>query len=96
LRAPAEALHGHPLYGRGLVFYHAHEIGNSPWPPEHILINSVHPRHCDEPWRRLHHYFLAFHAEMFEALAETVTGRVVRASLPILLTQVARDVISDG
>jgi hypothetical protein len=59
-------------------FHQAHEIHNSTWLEEHIQINSVHPYHSDEPWRRLHHCLLAFHDEMFEALADTVEGRVVR------------------
>ena len=42
-----EAMSGHPLYGKGLDGYQAHEVFNSRWIEEAITVNSVHPRHSD-------------------------------------------------
>jgi hypothetical protein len=38
-----EAMSGHPLYGKGLDGYRAHEVVNSRWIEEAIKITSVHP-----------------------------------------------------
>jgi hypothetical protein len=50
-----EAIEGHPLHGRGLAGYGAHEVLNSAWIEEAIKVNSVHPNHSDAPFRQLHH-----------------------------------------
>jgi hypothetical protein len=88
-----EALHGHPLNDHGLQFYAAHEVHNSQWLEEHIRINSVHSNHSDAVWRELHHYFLAFHDEMFEAIAAGIEARVVHASLRPLLDQLTAELL---
>ena len=76
-----EAMSGHPLYGKGLDGYQAHEVFNSRWMEEAIKVNSVHPRHSDAPFRRLHHYALLFHDEMLEALALDVESRLVNGTM---------------
>ena len=76
-----EALHGHPLYNRGLDGYRPHLIHNSDWIKEQEAINSVHPYHTGGWSERLNHYFFVFHDEMFEALAKSVSARSVRATL---------------
>jgi len=64
-----EAMAGHPLHGRGLAGYWAHEVVNSAWIEDAIRVNSVQPHHSDAPFRQLHHYVLPSHDEMLEALA---------------------------
>lgn len=76
-----EVMHGHPFSGRGLVPYGAHRIHNSPWLAEEERINSVHPQHTREGFRRLSHYFFAFHDETFEALARDVEIQAVRSTV---------------
>jgi len=88
-----EALHGHPLHGRGLVAYEAHEVRNSAWLEEHIRVNSVHSAHRDEPWRRLRHILLAFHDEMVEVLCREITARVVKGNLGDVASDALKDVI---
>jgi hypothetical protein len=72
---------GHPLYGKGLDGYQAHEVFNSRWIEEAITVNSVHPHHSEVPFRRLHHYALLFHDEMLEALALDVESRLVNGTM---------------
>lgn len=49
-----EAIRGHPLHGKGLAGYRAHEVVNSAWIEDAIKVNSVHPHHSDAPFRQLH------------------------------------------
>ena len=65
-----EVLEGHPLYGRGLDAYRAHEVINSRWLAAEQAINSVHHWYRPEAWTTRKHYLLAFHDECFECLAE--------------------------
>ncbi|MEV4656560.1 hypothetical protein [Micromonospora sp. NPDC049301] len=88
-----EALHGHPLNDKGLEFYAPHEVHNSQWLEEHIRINSVHSNHSDRPWRELHHYFLAFHDEMFETLAAGVETRLIHGTLTPLLNELMKELV---
>ncbi len=88
-----EAREGHPLDGRGLVEYSAHEVIDSTWLDEARRRNSVHEHHSDEAFARLHHYVLLFHDEMVEALAHGIgaslkvgTVRTVLTSLVVGLT----------
>jgi hypothetical protein len=71
-----EAIRGHPLHGKGLAGYRAHEVVNSAWIEDAIKVNSVHPHHSDAPFRQLHHYALLFHDEMLETLALGVESRM--------------------
>lgn len=61
---------GHPLYERGLESYAAHIIENSEWLKQEKRINSVHRGYKEEHWLEKKHYFLLFHDDMFECLAE--------------------------
>lgn len=76
-----EAVSGHPLYGKGLAAYRAHEVFNSAWIQERIEVNSAHPRHSEAPFRQLHHYVLLFHDEMLEVLALGIESRLVQGTL---------------
>lgn len=58
-----------------------------------MAINRVHPSHSDERWRRLHHYFLTFHDETFEALAAGIQGKFVRGTMESLLLDAARRLV---
>ena len=46
-----EAISGHPLHGKGLAGYRAHEVLNSAWIEERIKVNSVHPQNSEVPFR---------------------------------------------
>lgn len=87
-----EALRGHPLHGRGLGGYGVYKVHNSEWIEHAIKVNSVHPHHSDERFRRLHHYVLVFHDEMVEALALSLTvtreETTMRGALAALLERV--------
>jgi hypothetical protein len=80
-----EAIEGHPLHGRGLAGYGAHEVLNSAWIEDAIKVNSVHPNHSDAPFRQLHHYALLFHDEMIEALAQDIESRLVTGTMRAIL-----------
>jgi integrase len=88
-----EALHGHPLHGKGLSGYRAHEVVNSAWIEDAIKINSVHPHHSDVPFRQLHHYALLFHDEMLEALARGIESRLVEGTMRTILAGVADSLV---
>jgi hypothetical protein len=94
LGAPSnEAIRGHPLYGKGLSPYQAHEVANSEWVGQHIKINSAHPQHSDTPFRRLRHYLLLFHDEMAEALADGIQSRLTQGTMRQIMTGLATDLI---
>jgi hypothetical protein len=76
-----EAITGHPLYGKGLDAYRAHEVFNSRWIEDAIAVNSVHPYHSDARFRELHHYAFLFHDEMLEALALGAESRLAKGTL---------------
>jgi hypothetical protein len=82
-----EAISGHPLHGEGLAGYQAHEVLNSVWIEGAIKVNSVHPRHSDASFRRLHHYALLFHDEMLEVLADGIESRLMKGTM--------REIIAD-
>lgn len=86
-----EALHGHPLHGRGLCAYRLHEVRSSEWLEHARRVNSVHPGHSDESFRRLRHYVLPFHDEMVEALGRAIeVARVVGTVRGVLTDLVSR------
>lgn len=80
-----EAISGHPLHGKGLGAYEAHEVFDSGWIEERITVNSVHPQHSEIPFRQLHHYALLFHDEMLEVLARGVESRPVTGTMREIL-----------
>ncbi len=88
-----EAMHGHPLHGKGLVGYQAHEVFNSAWIEDAIKVNSVHPSHSDLPFRKLHHYALLFHDEMLEALASGITAQLVSGTIRGILQHLTGSLI---
>jgi hypothetical protein len=88
-----EAIRGHPLHGKGLAGYRAHEVVNSAWIEEAIKVNSVHPHHSDAPFRQLHHYALLFHDEMLEALARGIESRLVTGTMGTVLGDLAGSLI---
>ncbi len=88
-----EAIAGHPLHGRGLAGYRAHEVLNSEWIEEAIRVNSVHPHHSGAPFRQLHHYALLFHDEMVEALARGIESRLVTGTMQAILQDLVANLI---
>lgn len=88
-----EALHGHPLYSRGLDGYRPYLIYNSEWIAEQDAISTVHERHLGGRHERLNHYFFVFHDEVFEALAQSVSVRAIRATLAECLASAAQAIV---
>ena len=88
-----EAIGGHPLHGKGLDGYRAHEVINSAWIEDAIRVNSVHPHHSGDPFRRLHHYVLLFHDEMLEALADGIEARLTEGTRREILTSLTGNLI---
>jgi hypothetical protein len=88
-----EAVDGHPLYGKGLAAYQAHEVLNSRWIEHAITVNSVHPQHSAAPFRQLHHYLLLFHDEMAEALARGMQARLVHGTMRSILGDLVNSLI---
>ena len=88
-----EAIAGHPLHGKGLAGYRAHEVVNSAWIEDAIRVNSVHPHHSDAPFRQLHHYWLMFHNEMLEALADGIEARLNEGTMREILTSLTGSLI---
>jgi hypothetical protein len=68
-----EAIAGHPLHGKGLRTYAAHQVVNSRWITEEERVNSVHPHHRSAWHDRLNHYVFCVHDSTFECLAEGYT-----------------------
>jgi len=91
-----EAISGHPLHGRGLAAYQAHEVFNSVWIEERVKVNSVHPQHSEAPFRQLHHYALLFRDEMLEALARGIGSRLVEGTLRGILGSLTDSLIDQS
>jgi hypothetical protein len=75
-----EVLRGHPLYGKGLEAYRAHEVMNSRWLAAEQAINSVHAQYRPASWEKRKHYLLFFHDDCFECLAEGYRVTLARCS----------------
>ena len=68
-----EAIHGHPLSGKGLDWMGNYRVRNSEWITEAQRINSVHPYHRGGWHDRLTHYIFAFHDETLECLVKGIS-----------------------
>ena len=88
-----EALHGHRLFGRGLVAYRAHTVERSRWLDEVERINSVHPQHRPESFHDFVHYVLAFHDQTFECLAKDFVLHESLSTFSEALQRCALDVL---
>jgi hypothetical protein len=84
-----EALHGHPLHGRGLEPYAIHEVYGSHWISEAERINSVHPYHQPGWHGTLRHFLITFHDETLECLARDLRAEIHRSSLADTITTTA-------
>jgi hypothetical protein len=88
-----EAVSGHPLHGRGLDAYRAHEVLNSIWIEHVITVNSVHPQHSRALFAGLRHFVLLFHDEMLEVLATGIEARLVKGTTRAILADLANNLI---
>ncbi|MCC7478291.1 hypothetical protein IT575_07500 [bacterium] len=75
-----EALHGHPLYERGLGSYGVYEVLGSDLPKALERINSVHHSHDPEQFEGLRHLIFTFHDGAIECVTYGYSIRV--ESLP--------------
>lgn len=84
-----QALHGHPLYRRGLRPHGAFEIENSSWQEALLKMRRMHAAHRIENYHRYRHFVLAFRDTTFECLAESYSilignGRLRDAAAKVL------------
>ena len=91
-----EVIHGHPLHGRGLYAYGAHEVIHSRWVKELQAINSVHSRYDPARWKHTHHYLLAFHDETVECVAGGFKAEVRRTTLAKACRELLQWVMGTG
>ena len=82
-----EAFAGHPLAERGLRPYGAFEVEGSSWLATLERMNSVHPYHKPERFKKYRHFILSFHDTTFECIAEGFTLGVCRGSVDMALRQ---------
>lgn len=61
-----EAISGHPYYKNGLQAYTIQEVKESDWVEELRKMNSVHPCHKDEHFKKYKHFIFFFHDSCFE------------------------------
>lgn len=85
-----EVLHGHPLYGKGLVGYRAQTVENSNWLKELEAINAVHSNYKPDRWRTFKHYILPFHDSTFECVAKGLKVEVRETTLTKLLAELCQ------
>lgn len=88
-----EAASGHPLYGKGLEVYGAHEIENSKWISELKDIHRVHPYYLEGRWDKRKHYLLFFHDEIFECVAEGYSIEKRTATLEEISIEITKKLI---
>jgi hypothetical protein len=81
-----EALHGHPLYERGLEQYGAFRVDHSSWVRQLERMNSAHPLHRSEWFADLHHFIFTFKESTFECVAKEVSFGLRPAEDSVLLT----------
>jgi len=67
-----EALHGHPLWGRGLEFYSGYRAKDSSLIRRLERANSAHQFHQSTSFDALDHYIVTFHDSTFECVAKSV------------------------
>jgi len=83
------------LNGKGLEAYRAHEIRNSKWLAAERATNSVHSQFREESWTRTKHYFLFFHDECFECLAEGHQVELARCTFRNAISHVVTSLVGD-
>jgi hypothetical protein len=76
-----EALHGHPLYRRGLRPHGAFEIENSSWQGALLKMRGLQAAHRIENYHRYRHFVLAFRDTTLECLAESYSIRIGTGSI---------------
>lgn len=86
-----EVIHGHYLWGKGLASYSAHIIMNSNWIREEEKINSIHDYYKPERWKERKHYFLLFHDELFECIADGYEIKTYSEPFKSVLLKVLND-----
>jgi len=82
-----EAFGGHPLAERGLRPYGAFEVEGSSWLATLERMNSIHPYHRAERFKKYRHFILSFHDTTFECIAQSFTLATYRGSVESALRQ---------
>ncbi len=89
-----EALHGHPLWGRGLEFYAFHRVEDSGWIADLMKGNHVHPSHQDDVWNSLQHFVITFHDDTFEVIAESFEVGTRFVDFETAIVDLARELLT--
>ena len=91
-----EALSGHALYKRGLKPYSAFEIENSSWVKEYERMNSVHPRHDKDAFKKgKRHFIFTFHDSTFECIARDFKVEVTEVTKGKLMDTILKQSLDD-
>ncbi|HKA18737.1 MAG TPA: hypothetical protein VKN18_10625 [Blastocatellia bacterium] len=85
-----EAFRGHPLAARGLHAYAAFQVEHSSWIRQLERMNSIHPRHKPESFKRFKHYVFAFHDSTFECIAEGLRVKEYEGPLEAVLEEMKK------
>jgi hypothetical protein len=72
-----EALHGHPLYERGLSYYGIFEVLDSSWIRLMEERNRVHDKHSPARYAELRHFIFSFEDTTFECIAKGVVVQIM-------------------
>ena len=75
-----EALDGHPLFERGLMFYRSYEITNSPWVTALEQANRVHGAHKPALYAGLRHIIMTFHEAVIEFITRGYQSEILDCS----------------
>jgi hypothetical protein len=73
----SEALHGHPLYERGLSYYGIFEVLDSSWIRLMEERNRVHDKHSPARYAELRHFIFSFEDTTFECIAKGVAVQIM-------------------
>ena len=88
-----EALNGHPLFERGLMFYGVFEIQDSSWLRKLEKMNSVHDRHDKQRFMcSKKHFIFTFHDSTFECIAEGLDIEVSTGSYESMLPRLLESI----
>lgn len=75
-----EALHGHPLYERGMAWYKNYEITNSPWISALERANRMHRAHKASMYQNLRHIVMTFHDTLIEFVTHEYQSEIIDCS----------------
>ena len=85
-----EAFAGHPLAVRGLHPYGSFVVENSSWIRRLERMNSVHPQHQAEHFRKRRHLVFAFHDSTFECVCDGFELNIAHGSIESVVPEMVK------